>query len=48
MSTREEVDPRKLLIESTATQREGQIPLVFFSLMLALWVATWFGVFLLL
>ena len=29
------------------SQREWQLALVFFSIMLAVWVATWFGVYLL-
>ena len=46
MSTHEELDPQNLLSGFT-TQREWPLPLVFFSIMLALWVATWFGVYLL-
>jgi hypothetical protein len=47
VSTEDEVDPQKLLSGFKASQRELQLPLVFFSIMLAVWVATWFGLYLL-
>ena len=47
MNTHDEVDPQNLLSGFKPSQREWQLPLVFFSIMLALWVATWFGVYLL-
>ena len=47
MSTHNEVDPQDPLSGFKSSPREWQLPLVFFSIMLALWVATWFGVYLL-
>ena len=48
MSTHNEVDPQDLLSGFESSQREWQLPLVFLSIMLALWTATWCGVYLLL
>ena len=48
VSTHNEVDSQDLLTGFKSSQREWQLPLVFFSILLALWTATWCGVYLLL
>ena len=48
VSTHNEVDPQDLLSGFKSSQREWQLPLVFFSILLAFWTATWCGVYLLL
>ena len=47
MSTHDEVDPQDFLNTSKAAQRERELPLLFLSIMLGLWVTTWCGVYLL-
>ena len=46
MSTHDEVESAGL-IGTGKPPREWQLPLIFFSSVLALWVAAWFGVSLL-
>ena len=47
MSTHDEVDDPQNTLSASKAAREWQLPLRFFSIMLALWVATWYGVYLL-